>query len=295
MDQRGQKISKSLGNVIDPIELIDTYGLDQTRYFLLREVPFGNDGDFSRAAMITRMNRDLANDYGNLVQRVLSMIQRNCDGRLPQPGALTADDRALLDASAALLGRVREEMAVQALNRALEAIFEVIGAANRYVDAQAPWALRKTDPARMATVLFVLAETIRRIALLTQAFGGRSSTSWPCRRMRAAARLPGRGERACPRGGAAGAVRRVPAPRGRDGRCWSIATATSTSGAGGGAGCRDRRARAAGVGVMQTIGTRLGTFEQVLAIAEAYPDVYCSVGVHPHRRPRSRWTVRVGW
>jgi methionyl-tRNA synthetase len=166
----GQKISKSLGNVIDPIELIDTYGLDQTRYFLLREVPFGNDGDFSRAAMITRMNRDLANDYGNLVQRVLSMVQRNCDGSLPQPGALVADDRGLLEASAALLGRVRDEMAVQALNRALEAIFEVIGAANRYVDAQAPWALRKTDPARMRTVLFVLAETIRRIALLTQAF-----------------------------------------------------------------------------------------------------------------------------
>jgi methionyl-tRNA synthetase len=120
--------------------------------------------------MITRMNRDLANDYGNLVQRVLSMIQRNCDGSLPQPGALTADDRALLEASVALLGRVREEMAGQALNRALEAIFEVIGAANRYVDAQAPWALRKADPARMQTVLFVLAETIRRIALLTQAF-----------------------------------------------------------------------------------------------------------------------------
>jgi methionyl-tRNA synthetase len=156
--------------VIDPIELIDTYGLDQTRYFLLREVPFGNDGDFSRAAMITRMNRDLANDYGNLVQRVLSMIQRNCAARVPQPGVLTGDDRALLEASAALLGRVRDEMAVHALSRALEAIFEVIGAANRYVDAQAPWALRKTDPERMATVLFVLAETIRRIALLTQAF-----------------------------------------------------------------------------------------------------------------------------
>jgi methionyl-tRNA synthetase len=166
----GQKISKSLGNVIDPIELIDTYGLDQTRYFLLREVPFGNDGDFSRAAMISRMNRDLANDYGNLAQRVLSMIQRNCAGRVPEPGALSAEDRALLDASAALLGRVRGEMAVQALSRALEAIFEVIGAANRYVDARAPWALRQTDPERMATVLFTLAETIRRIALLTQAF-----------------------------------------------------------------------------------------------------------------------------
>jgi len=166
----GQKISKSLGNVIDPIELIETYGLDQTRYFLLREVPFGNDGDFSRAAMINRMNRDLANDYGNLVQRVLSLIQRNCEARVPAPDRMTEDDRALLGASLALLGRVRDEMAVQALSRALEAIFEVIGAANRYVDAQAPWALRRTDPTRMATVLFVLAETIRRIALLTQAF-----------------------------------------------------------------------------------------------------------------------------
>ncbi|MGH6897772.1 MAG: methionine--tRNA ligase [Geminicoccaceae bacterium] len=166
----GQKISKSLGNVIDPIELIETYGLDQTRYFLLREVPFGNDGDFSRAAMVKRMNRDLANDYGNLVQRVLSMIQRNCEARVPEPDVLAEPDRALLDASAALLARVRDEMAVHALSRALEAIFEVIGAANRYVDAQAPWALRNTDPKRMATVLFALAETIRRIALLTQAF-----------------------------------------------------------------------------------------------------------------------------
>jgi methionyl-tRNA synthetase len=166
----GRKISKSLGNVIDPIELIETYGLDQTRYFLLREVPFGNDGDFSRAAMINRMNRDLANDYGNLVQRVLSLIQRNCEARVPAPDRTTEEDRALLEASLALLGRVRDEMAVHALSRALEAIFEVIGAANRYVDAQAPWALRRTDPTRMATVLFVLAETIRRIALLTQAF-----------------------------------------------------------------------------------------------------------------------------
>jgi methionyl-tRNA synthetase len=120
--------------------------------------------------MISRMNRDLANDYGNLVQRVLSMVQRNCAARVPQPGTLSADDRALLEASAALLGRVRDEMAGHALSRALEAVFEVIGTANRYVDAQAPWALRKTDPERMATVLFALAETIRRIALLTQAF-----------------------------------------------------------------------------------------------------------------------------
>jgi methionyl-tRNA synthetase len=166
----GQKISKSLGNVIDPLQLIEDYGLDQTRYFLLREVPFGNDGDFSRGAMLTRMNRDLANDYGNLVQRVLSLIQRNCDGRVPEPGELTDDDRGLLEASAQLLDQVRSAMAGQALSRALEAIFDVVSAANRYVDAQAPWALRRTDPARMGTVLHALAETIRRLALLTQAF-----------------------------------------------------------------------------------------------------------------------------
>jgi methionyl-tRNA synthetase len=166
----GQKISKSLGNVIDPVQLIETYGLDQTRYFLLREVPFGNDGDFSREAMVTRMNRDLANDYGNLAQRVLSMIQRNCDAKVPEPGAWDADDRQLLEATGQMLARVRAEMAGQALSRALEVVFEVVGAANRYVDAKAPWALRKTDPGRMATVLYALAETIRRLALVTQAF-----------------------------------------------------------------------------------------------------------------------------
>jgi methionyl-tRNA synthetase len=166
----GQKISKSLGNVIDPLQLIEDYGLDQTRYFLLREVPFGNDGDFSRAAMIARMNRDLANDYGNLVQRVLVLIQRNCGGRLPAPAELLASDRDLLEASSGLLEQVRAAMAVQALGRSLEAIFELVGAANRYVDAEAPWALRRTDPARMATVLYTLAEIIRRLALLTQAF-----------------------------------------------------------------------------------------------------------------------------
>jgi len=166
----GHKMSKSLRNVVDPWRLIDTYGLDQTRYFLLREIPFGNDGDFSHQAMINRMNRDLANDYGNLVQRVLSMIQRYGEGRVPAPGAFTDDDDRLLAAAEELVGRVRDEMAMQALSRALEAIFEVIGRANRYVDAQAPWTLNKTDPARAATVLSVLAETIRKLALLTQAF-----------------------------------------------------------------------------------------------------------------------------
>ena len=164
----GQKISKSLGNVIDPHALVESYGLDQVRYFLLREVPFGNDGDFSHRAMVGRMNNDLANDFGNLAQRVLSMIAKNCDATVPQPGDLQSADEALLRQARALHGRLRGEYEVQAFHRALEATWELVGAANRYVDEQAPWALKKSDPPRMATVLYVLAETIRHLAILTQ-------------------------------------------------------------------------------------------------------------------------------
>ncbi len=166
----GEKISKSLGNVIDPLELVDSYGLDQVRYFLLREVPFGNDGDFSRRAIIGRMNSDLANDYGNLAQRVLSMVHKNCEARVPAPGAFTEDDNRLLDAAKAVLGQVRSKMDLQAFHEALEAIWVVIRQSNAYVDAQAPWKLRKEDPARMNTVLYTLAETIRHLAILTQPF-----------------------------------------------------------------------------------------------------------------------------
>jgi methionyl-tRNA synthetase len=173
--KEGQKISKSLGNVIDPNELVAKYGLDQVRYFLLREVPFGNDGDFSHRAMIGRMTNDLANDFGNLAQRSLSMIAKNCDGQLPDPGAPTVADRALLDLAEGLLDRLRGAYRVQAFNKALEATWEVIGAANRYIDEQAPWTLRKTDPARMATVLYVAAEVIRNIAILIRPFISTSS------------------------------------------------------------------------------------------------------------------------
>lgn len=166
----GQKMSKSLGNVIAPETLVDTYGLDQTRFFLLREVPFGNDGDFSHKAMIHRINGNLANDYGNLVQRVLSMVGKNCGAAVPQPGSFTEADRKLLDSAHNLLPIVRAEMQVQAFHKALDAIWAVIGDANRYVDEQAPWALKKNDPPRMATVLYVLAEVIRHVAILTQPF-----------------------------------------------------------------------------------------------------------------------------
>jgi methionyl-tRNA synthetase len=164
----GQKMSKSLGNFIPPQKLVDEYGVDAVRYFMLRELPFGSDGDFSRRAVVGRINGDLANDLGNLAQRVLSMIARNCEGRVPEKGPLTPADEALLGAAGRLLPRLRAEYAEQAFHKALEAVFEVVSAANRYVDEQAPWTLRKTDPPRMATVLWVAAEAIRHLAIVMQ-------------------------------------------------------------------------------------------------------------------------------
>jgi methionyl-tRNA synthetase len=164
----GEKMSKSLGNFIPPKKLVDTYGVDAVRYFMLRELPFGNDGDFSHRAVIHRINGDLANGLGNLAQRTLSMINRNCDGVVPEPGPLAAADEALLGAARRLLPQLRVDFAEQGFHRALEAIWQVVAEANRYVDEQAPWALRKTDPARMGTVLYVLAEAIRHLAILVQ-------------------------------------------------------------------------------------------------------------------------------
>jgi len=166
----GEKISKSLGNVIDPLELMATYGLDQVRYFLLREVPFGNDGDFSRSAMVQRMNGELANDFGNLAQRVLSMVNKNCDAKVPAPGEFSDDDNALLATVDGLLDVVRDALDAQAFHTALEKIWTEIRAANSYVDRQAPWTLKKEDPDRMQTVLYVLADVIRQLALITQPF-----------------------------------------------------------------------------------------------------------------------------
>ena len=166
----GQKISKSLGNVIDPHDLVATYGLDPVRYFLMREVPFGNDGDFSHKAMVHRMNGDLANDFGNLAQRVLSMINKNCAAAVPHHGEFIANDADLLGAADGLLDTLRGLMDRQDFNDALEAIWVVIRQANAYVDAQAPWKLKKEDPERMGTVLYVLAETVRKLALVSGPF-----------------------------------------------------------------------------------------------------------------------------
>ncbi|WP_417453229.1 methionine--tRNA ligase [Kiloniella sp.] len=164
----GQKISKSVGNVIDPNALIEEYGLDQVRYFMMREVPFGKDGDYSKQAMISRMNGDLANDIGNLAQRVLSMVFKNCEGKIPEHGDFTDADKELLDSVAALHDKLRNDFDKQSFHRGLESVWNVISAANKYVDEQAPWGLKKTDLARMGTVLYVLTETIRQIAILLQ-------------------------------------------------------------------------------------------------------------------------------
>lgn len=166
----GEKMSKSLGNVIAPAELVAAYGLDPVRFFLLREVPFGADGDFSRRALISRMNVELANDLGNLAQRSLSLIARNCGGLLPAPGQPSEDDAAILAAAAALPGLLRAQLDRQAFHEALEEVWKVVRAGNGYIDRQAPWALKKTDFPRMEAVLRVLADVLRVVATVLQPF-----------------------------------------------------------------------------------------------------------------------------
>lgn len=165
----GEKMSKSVGNVIAPSDLISKYGVDASRFFLLREVPFGNDGDFSHANALARINSDLANGLGNLAQRTLSFIYKNCEGKIPAPSELTANDKALLQkAQIDMLPAVRTELDVQKFNKALEAIWDVVNAANVYIDVEAPWSLKKTDTVRMNTVLYVLCEAIRCLAIIVQ-------------------------------------------------------------------------------------------------------------------------------
>jgi methionyl-tRNA synthetase len=166
----GQKMSKSLGNVIAPSQLVETYGLDQTRHLLMAEVPFGNDGDFSHKSAIRRVNADLANGIGNLAQRTLTLIQKNCAAAVPEPGAFTDQDKALLDTAYGLWRAVEGDLRLQSFHEVLRTIWSAIGAADVYIDTNAPWALKKTDIARMGTVLFVLAETIRSVAIVLQPF-----------------------------------------------------------------------------------------------------------------------------
>jgi methionyl-tRNA synthetase len=166
----GEKMSKSLGNVVEPRKLAETFGLDQIRYFLMREKPFGGDGSLSHQAIITRINVELANDLGNLAQRTLTLIARNCGGTLPARGTVTANDTVLLDAAGALPTLMRGAMDAQTFHEGLEEVWKVIRAANAYIDHQAPWALARTDRDRMAAVLRVLADTLRAVATVLQPF-----------------------------------------------------------------------------------------------------------------------------
>jgi len=165
---KGAKMSKSVGNVVDPFALAENYGVDQLRYFFLREVSFGQDGNYSHDAIVGRINADLANDLGNLAQRSLSMIAKNCEGRVPPRGTLTEGDEAMLALADGAIAKAREAMKDFALHTVLADIWAVIAEANRYFAANEPWRLTKTDPARRDTVLYVTIEVLREVAILVQ-------------------------------------------------------------------------------------------------------------------------------
>jgi methionyl-tRNA synthetase len=166
----GEKMSKSLGNSLDVRALAREFGVDAVRFFMFREIPFGNDGDFSRKALISRLNVELANDLGNLAQRVLSFIAKNAGGVVPARGPASEADHALLAIAGALPDRMRAAIGRLALHEALEEAWKLIRAANAYIDHQAPWALRKTDEARMKAVLRVLLDVLRPVGILLQPF-----------------------------------------------------------------------------------------------------------------------------
>jgi methionyl-tRNA synthetase len=164
----GQKISKSLGNVIDPLSLVSEFGLDYVRYFLMREMPFGNDGNYSRHSFIERVNAELANNVGNLAQRVLSFVIKNCAGNVEAPKVFSEADRALLVQAYNSIGKIRLEIERQAIHNALGIIIELSTKANEYITLNAPWELNKTDKERMHVVLYTLLEVIRVISILLQ-------------------------------------------------------------------------------------------------------------------------------
>jgi methionyl-tRNA synthetase len=162
---RGEKMSKSTGNIVDPVELANSFGVDPLRYFLLRDISFGNDGSFSAEAIVTRSNADLSNSFGNLVQRTLSFIAKNLDGKLPEEGKDDPADAELLATVRDASREFRSLFDKLALSQAVEAWIRVVFSCNQYIDVQAPWALRKTDPARMHAVLGTLVRAIRDLAI----------------------------------------------------------------------------------------------------------------------------------
>jgi methionyl-tRNA synthetase len=162
---RGEKMSKSLGNVVDPLELAERFGVDSLRYFLMREVSFGNDGSYSAEAIVTRCNAELANSFGNLAQRSLSMIFKNMGGILKADLPLFEADDALLATVAESIAAMREAFGKLDFSDGLDAWMRGVFACNAYVDEQAPWALRKSDPERMEAVLMVLLRVVRDLAI----------------------------------------------------------------------------------------------------------------------------------
>ena len=167
---RGEKMSKSVGNVVDPFSMADAYGVDQLRFFFLREIPFGQDGNYSHEAIVNRINADLANDLGNLAQRSLSMVGKAFGGVLPALGTFTAEDETILAAADAMISGARAHMKTQALHQVLNTVWAVVADANRYFASEQPWAKAKTDPQRQGTILCVTAEILRQVAILAQPF-----------------------------------------------------------------------------------------------------------------------------
>ena len=165
---KGEKMSKSVGNVTDPMELVERFGVDALRYFLLREVSFGQDGSYSEEAIVTRCNADLANNLGNLAQRCLSIVAKNCAGQVPPASARTEADDALLASVTSAEAGMHEAMRDLAIHNALEAIWSAARDANQYFADAAPWSVRKTDPERADTILHLTIEAIRRIAIMAR-------------------------------------------------------------------------------------------------------------------------------
>ena len=173
---KGEKMSKSTGNVLSHKSMVEDYGVDQVRYFFMREVPYGQDGSYSHEVIVARMNADLANDLGNLAQRSLSMINKNCNAAIPACGTLSENDKAILAQADAMLAEVREHHSSYSISKAMDVIWKVVAEANRYFAGEAPWALKRTDPVKMETVLFTTAEVLRMIGLLVQPYVPASAT-----------------------------------------------------------------------------------------------------------------------